>query len=258
MEPLTDDPQSMTNLIHHYQPAPVEFTPWVESVWMVENPDAQDKPVVVLPDGRVDIHFFSLPDTPFQTSLAGIDTQASCTKISAGSRVCGIGFYPLAVEYLLHTPLSKLLNGRANLEQGFWNITEQDTRDFDIFQHKVFAQLAPLDTNAIDARKLKMFTALHQRQGQVSVAELADLCHWSSRQINRYFNQWLGLSVKAYSSILRFRASFPTLKTGKLFPTSDFADQSHFIKEIKKYSGHTPKQLYKNQDDRFIQLSILK
>lgn len=248
----------MENIIHHYQPAPNEHATWVESIWMVENPGTQNKPVVVLPDGRIDIHFFSIPGEPFQTSLAGIDTQASCTEINAGSRVYGIGFYPLAVEYLLQAPLSKLLNGRANLEQGFWDITEQDTNDFERFKHKVFARLAQLDAINIDPRKLKMFTALHQSQGHISVAELAEICHWSSRQINRYFNQWLGLSVKAYSSILRFRASFSTLKTGKLFPESDFADQSHFIKEIKKYSGHTPKQLYKNQDDRFIQLSVLK
>lgn len=248
----------MTTIIHHYQSVPGEFAAWVESVWMVENPGAQNKPVVVLPDGRIDIHFFSIPGEPFQTSLAGIDTQASCTEINAGSRVYGICFYPLAVEYLLQTPLSTLLNGRANLEQGFWDITEQDTLDFERFKHKIYARLAQLDATAIDPRKLKMFSALHQSQGHISVAELAEHCHWSSRQINRYFNQWLGLSVKAYSSILRFRASFPTLKTGKLFPESDFADQSHFIKEIKKYSGHTPKQLYKNQDDRFIQLSVLK
>ncbi len=248
----------MTNIIHHYQPVATKFSAWVESVWMVENLDTQDKPVIALPDGRIDIHFFSTANEPFQTSLAGIDTQASSAEIRANSQVCGIGFYPLAAEYLLQTPLSKLLNGRAALPQGFWDITEQDTRNFENFKHKVFTRLAKLDAKEVDPRKLTMFAALHQRQGQISVAELAEHCHWSSRQINRYFNQWLGLSVKAYSSILHFRASFPLLKNGKLFPESDFTDQSHFIKEIKKYSGHTPKQLYKNQDDRFIQLSILK
>ncbi|PUA28245.1 MAG: hypothetical protein B0W54_17365 [Cellvibrio sp. 79] len=248
----------MTSIIHYYQHLPDEFKPWVESIWMVENIDTKNKPVVVLPDGRIDIHFFSIPGEPFQTSLAGIDTQASYTEINAGSRVYGICFYPLAVEYLLQTPLSKLINGRANLERGFWDITEQDTDNFERFKHKIFARLTQLDITNVDPRKLKMFSALHQSQGHISVTELAEHCHWSSRQINRYFNQWLGLSVKAYTSILRFRASFSTLKTGKLFPESDFSDQSHFIKEIKKYSGHTPKQLYKNQDDRFIQLSILK
>lgn len=248
----------MENIIHHYQPVPDKYTTWVESIWMVENRDMQNKPIVVLPDGRIDIHFFSIPGEPFQTSLAGIDKQASSTEINAGSRVYGICFYPLAAEYLFQIPLSKLIDGRANLEQGFWDITEQDTEDFELFKDKIHAQLAQLDITNVDPRKLKIFSALQQSQGHISVTELAGLCNWSSRQINRYFNQWLGLSVKAYSSILRFRASFPMLKTGKLFPESNFADQSHFIKEIKKYSGHTPKQLYKNQDDRFIQLSVLK
>ncbi len=199
----------MTNIIHHYQPTPAEFSTWVESVWMAENRAAQAKPVVVLPDGRIDVHFFNTANEPFQTSLAGIDTRASCTEIGAGARVCGIGFYPLAAEYLLQTPLSELLNGRATLTRGFWDITEQDTADFENFRHKVFTRLAQLDMQDIDARKLKMFTALHQSQGQISVAELAEHCHWSSRQINRYFNQWLGLSVKAYTSSV-FAPHFPS------------------------------------------------
>lgn len=248
----------MKNFVCHYRPAPAHLGLWVDSIWMVENPDSQPKPVVVLPDGRIDIHFSISMNEPFQISLAGIDTKPSYTEVAAGSRFCGISFFPIAAEYLLQVPVGELLDNRVRLADNFWGIQESDIGDFEIFNQKILSRLTQLDLHDVDSRKRKMFTALHNSQGTVSVSELVSLCHWSSRQINRYFNQWLGLSVKTYSSILRFRASFSTLKAGKLFPESDFADQSHFIKEIKKYSGHTPKQLYKNQDDRFIQLSLLR
>ena len=45
------------------------------------------------------------------------------------------------------------------------------------------------------------------------------------------------------------------ISKGLLYPQKDFFDQAHFIKEVKKYTGTTPKELYKNKNDRFLQLS---
>ncbi|MGE8425120.1 MAG: AraC family transcriptional regulator, partial [Sphingobacterium siyangense] len=74
---------------------------------------------------------------------------------------------------------------------------------------------------------------------------------------NRYFNQQFGLSLKSYCNILRFRSSLDHIAKGKLFPEEHFFDQTHFIKEIKKFSGVVPKELLKNKNDRFILLSSL-
>jgi AraC-like DNA-binding protein len=98
---------------------------------------------------------------------------------------------------------------------------------------------------------------IYSSNGSLSVKELSEKVNWSSRQINRYFNEQFGISLKTYCNILRFRASLPHIKKGKLFPELNFTDQNHFIKEIKKFSGVVPKELSKNQNDRFILLSAL-
>jgi AraC-like DNA-binding protein len=90
------------------------------------------------------------------------------------------------------------------------------------------------------------------------VKELSEKVYWSSRQINRYFNQQFGVSLKAYCNILRFSASFKHISEGKLFPGQNFTDQNHFIKETKKYAGVTPKELSKNKNDRFIDITAIK
>jgi AraC-like DNA-binding protein len=92
----------------------------------------------------------------------------------------------------------------------------------------------------------------------MSVQLLSERVHWSSRQINRYFHQQFGLSLKAYCNILRFRASLEHIVRGKLFPELNFSDQTHFIKEIKRLSGVVPKELSKNENDRFVLLTVLK
>jgi AraC-like DNA-binding protein len=91
----------------------------------------------------------------------------------------------------------------------------------------------------------------------MTVKELSENVYWSSRQINRYFNDKFGISLKKFCTILRFKASFQHIKEGKLFPEQNFADQAHFIREVKKLTGFTPKELCKNQNDRFVQFSTL-
>ncbi len=110
----------------------------------------------------------------------------------------------------------------------------------------------------IDERKRKLFALIYATNGSISVSEVAERICWESRQINRYFRRQFGLSLKAYCNILRFRSSLDHIAQGKLFPQEHFFDQTHFIKEVKKFSGVVPKELLKNENDRFILLSSLK
>jgi len=109
---------------------------------------------------------------------------------------------------------------------------------------------------AIDERKRNLFELIFTTNGEISVKELSERIFWSERQINRYFNQQFGLSLKTYCNILRFQASLLHIKQGELYPQLNFADQSHFIKEIKKLSGVSPKELHKNENDRFLQFLV--
>jgi AraC-like DNA-binding protein len=108
----------------------------------------------------------------------------------------------------------------------------------------------------IDERKRFLFELILAANGEISIKELSEKVLWSERQINRYFNQQFGLSTKAYCNILRFQASLQHIQEGTLFPQLNFTDQSHFIKEIKKLSGVSPKELFKNQNDRFLQFLV--
>ena len=245
---------------------------FVESYWMVVNNSNQPKEIVVLPDGRVDIHFFYAETEPFHIAIAGLECYPSQTAIPPNSVMFAVSFKLLAIEYVLNMSIADIVNDRMLLQDNFWGISKNDLNNFGLFCQKVSEKITEtINANVddavnekkdnrerLDTRKLKMFDLIYAKKGSVSVKEISEAVHWSSRQINRYFTQWFGLSLKAYTNILRFRATFPNIKEGKLFPESDFADQAHFIKEIKKYSGYTPKELHKNKGDRFVQLSTLK
>lgn len=241
---------------HSLKPDPA-LSDFVESFWMLVNHTDQEKEMVVLPDGRVDIFFTYSAQEPFQVMLMGIDTAPSKNMMPPKTVIFAISLKLLSVEYFLDTTFSDLPGEPRWLPVGFLDISKDDLADLRHFSRKATDHIIPLIKANIDDRKRHLFDLVYASNGAITVKELSEKVFWNSRQINRYFNQKIGLSLKAYCNILRFRASFGHIKEGKLFPEENFADQSHFIREIKKYAGVIPKELARNENDRFIQFSIL-
>jgi len=211
---------------------------------------------VIIPNGRIDLSFYKTSDGGFHISLLGLETKP---KMIPGENIptfFAINFNPLAVEYVLGQSVADILNKGKHLPNDFWGFSIDCLNDFDAFCEKATQKIQSLLPKQIDERKRKLFALVFQTNGEITVKELSERVGWGARQINQYFNQQLGISLKAYCSILRFQASLAHIKEGKLFPQLNYYDQSHFIKEIKKLSGASPKELFKNENRRFLQFLI--
>lgn len=231
---------------------------FVDSFWLLHNQSDNHIETTGLPDGRVDLFLFQSPAEPFRIVLLGLGTQQhEQATISAHSLIFSISFKLLAVEYIFRDTISDIVNHGKLLSSNFWGFNENDLDDFDLFVEKATQKIQSLLPKTIDERKRRLFELIYETKGAITVKELSEKVFWNSRQINRYFNQQFGISLKAYCNILRFRASLEHIAKGKLFPEENFSDQNHFIKEIKKFSGVAPKELFKNKNDRFILLSTL-
>jgi AraC-like DNA-binding protein len=235
----------------------LQLSDFVESFWMVKNTLDTAHETIGLPDGRFDIIFSYSANEPFNAMLMGLGTEPGQQAIPPKMVMCAVSFKLLAIEYLLDIKVASLVNNAHPLPIGFWGIKKSDLKDFDSFRKKIAAKMCSLIKPDIDSRKQKLFDLVYSSSGTCSVKELSDKVFWSSRQINRYFNEQFGISLKAYCTILRFKTSLYHIKEGKLSPELNFSDQTHFIKEVKKFSGVIPKELFKNKNDRFILLSAL-
>ena len=152
-----------------------------------------------------------------------------------------------------------MLNSEKKLPNAFWNLNSFDfSENKDTIErlNSIISQEVDKQNN-LDNRKLHLFRLLSQTKGNESVNYFADKVFWSSRQMNRYFNKMFGLSLKSYCNILRCSAAFKDIKKGDLVSNQNYYDRSHFNKEIKKYTNHTPKNLSNNENDRFLQISII-
>jgi transcriptional regulator GlxA family with amidase domain len=89
---------------------------------------------------------------------------------------------------------------------------------------------------------------LFHTKGQCRVEELADYCQTSIRQLQRRFEQAIGVSPKFYARTIRFEQAqrrlmfHPQTDLTQLAYDCGYFDQAHFIKEFRAFTGRTPSQ----------------
>lgn len=96
--------------------------------------------------------------------------------------------------------------------------------------------------------------ALNQLEQQTlpSITSLAETTQLSQRQLERVFKEWVGISPKQYSRLLRINSARHQLKSSKsdtdlseVALAAGYFDQAHFNREFKRVVGLTPGQYLK-------------
>ncbi|MBV6646338.1 MAG: helix-turn-helix transcriptional regulator [Cyclobacteriaceae bacterium] len=231
---------------------------FIKSYWTFERPTGKCS-YEILPDGLFDLIFEIRSGQVSKVWLTGVWTKQIQISIPEDAKLIGVRFKLISAEYIFKRSIKELKNTKTQLPTIFLGCESLDFQDFERFTVSITEKLQYRLKNLkkIDNRKLELFKILYEQKGQVSVGELSERIFWSSRQINRYFNDRFGLSLKTFCNILKCNSSFYQIANGQLFPQKYYYDQAHFIKEIKRYTGVTPKGLYENKNDRFLQLSTL-
>lgn len=91
----------------------------------------------------------------------------------------------------------------------------------------------------------KLMHELQQNDLFSTIQNVATRYGISARYMQQLFVQYTGLSPKLYSQITRFQNSLQLVRAGDTSLTSiayecGYADQSHFIREFKTFTGSTP------------------
>ncbi len=213
----------------------------------------------ILPDGYFDLIAEFENDILTVVKLTGIWTKPKNINIPGNKTFFAIRFKLLAAEYLFKREIKSILDTSLSLPFDFWNINSYQSNEFEKFVSNATNHIdnSIKYLKEIDNRKFKLFDFVYQMNVK-TVTELSEKVSWSNRQINRYLNAQFGFSLKEFLKIVRFKSSYKHISQGLLYPENDYFDQAHFIKEVKKYAGVTPKELHKNKNDRFLQLSTIK
>lgn len=230
-----------------------ELKDFVHSFWMHENNTYSSQKITIVPDSYFKIVITVKNNKAIAYFLTGLWTEEKTVSIASRATTFGCRLKILAAEYLLNQeiPLGKY----QQLELPFLNVDKFDLSSFETvveqWQNELIKQIPKKE---IPGNKLRLSQLLDTMNGEISATEVSNKIYWTNRQINRYLNKYIGVSLKKYLNIQKCYHSYIQIREGTFFPKKGFFDQAHFIREIKKHTGETPKSLHQNQNDRFIQL----
>jgi len=96
--------------------------------------------------------------------------------------------------------------------------------------------------------------------GQTSVKELSQYVFYSERHLGRIFEEYLGVSIKSFSSVVRINKAIrllrqPQFSITQAYLQTGFYDMPHFIHEFKSICGITPQKYQDNMSDFYNEIA---
>ena len=85
--------------------------------------------------------------------------------------------------------------------------------------------------------------------GLTTIKELEKKTGYSKRYLDMLFKQHLGISPKTLATIQRFQHFYKKMENASVNIYELYYDQSHFIREFKRYTGLTPVQYTRFNND---------
>lgn len=184
--------------------------------------------------------------------------------ISDSLDIFSIYFQPEAVNLFFDLPLGQFFNRGVALSQlntkFVYGLQERlcNTESFDErvnVTENFLIEILNKTSESIDFRRMQHIVHLTSRsKGIISIDKLIEESCLGRKQFERKFINQLGISPKQYLKIIRFQSSLyeysicPTKRLTELAYNNGYYDQSHFINDIKAFTGESPKKIFSEGD----------
>lgn len=252
--------------------------PYIEKMWVFESSGRllADDLKLVVPNGNVKLTiavrngitavmneniFHSKEHSISLTGLVDVPLKLDVEK-DISTETIGIEFNPKGVYRFFHFnlnevknqiyPLGDVLdNAGRELEEKIANAVSVRQKVF-LLQQFLLQQLLQNNEDLIFEYCVGL---IRSSGGKVTVQELEKKTGYSSRWLNMKFIERLGVSPKNLSSIIRFSRYYQAFISGNTHGLlkNDFYeyyyDQSHFIKNFKRFTGLSPSNIEHSIND---------
>ena len=251
-----------------YKP-PIELASLVKLFWVFENRSNLPIPETIVADGFPELifHFHS----PFAEIDAAGEFVRQPTAVVCGqltrplilhsapdAGMIGIRFKPNGLAPFLSTSMQSLTDARVSAEELF----DVDQLADEILESSNDAQRVAACTRFLirsinyDRENVCVRRAVDKiilTHGRISVESLTALTGRSRRSLELAFEKEVGVSPKMYCRITRFRHLIDTASNSQSGNwaqraiDSGFFDQSHLIRNFRRFAGDTPTSFLADQ-----------
>ena len=245
----------------------------VSRVYVHDTGRLASGPWLIPPDGDIKLIFpargpirCSIGDgsrvhPPSRLIVSGMRTEPGHLEFAEGVDAIGVIVRPEAAHRLLAMPQDELSNRTFDGEELFgpiaraWSERLMDAPDtaarVAIVQAIVLEMLAAQPR--YDADVARAVRRLRSTRGTIQIERLARDLQWSRRRLERRFLNRVGVTPKNLASVLRFHDAYKRLRSlpdGRygVVALDRYYDQSHFIRDFKRFTGVTPRVYARSAD----------
>lgn len=251
--------------IEFYRPSK-SLQPFIRYYWILNT--SEDLDTLTFPIGCPQLIFhrrarFYIPELQSDQARFSISGQVNFparVQSTGNVETIVVVFYPHAVGTMFNIPVSVFYNHEIDgysLGDKRLNILADDVFNADDSREAVrmidgwllsrLEESAIYNFNRVGASLRHLFL-----DNSISVESMAQHACLSRKQFERVFFSAVGMKPKEYSSVVRFQKSLWFMQNeardfADIAYSCGYADQSHFIRECRRYSGITPAGLLKTQ-----------
>lgn len=231
----------------------------IDCFWLIGDSSTERQTQKVIPDGHTEIIFhFGDPyrinlngqwQLQSKSLLAGQITKHFFLENTGVSSMVGVKLKPTALTHLFDLNMLDFTDDVRDIADVLGDSWSQ--------LHRHLAELTPVErvdtlqkhfallcrrwpANACD----RALDLIFERNGMVTVTEVAESVGVGERHLQHLFSQWVGLTPKYFARIVRFNYLFKLIDKSKTWSDLAFEaayyDQAHFIRNFKSFTGESP------------------
>lgn len=243
---------------------PTILNSYIHSIWTLEDDRASSVPknFRTIADGKPGLIFQHSDMGQFYQNdkalpavfLFGATTKHATIELNGKFKTIGIIFQPAALKTVFGLDASELTNNCIDADLLAKKNRLTDTLLSSSSTHHQIELLTNFIKKQIQQNNqsennelLYTLSQISATKVPVSLTTLANRVHLSPRSLERRFKEFVGLSPQLFARISRFQQTIAQLQSNRYRNLTDiafdhsFADQSHFIRTFKEFSGLTPK-----------------
>lgn len=238
--------------------------PYVRYYWILKS----DEPFSVLtfPIGCPQIIFHrgtpplipELSTRQYKFTISGQVNFPAHIQFDGNTEMIVAVFYPHTFGIFIDTPPSAFYNQEISgydlgnrhlnlLEGRIWDCLDSESAIL-LMEQWLTARI----NESLKIKRIGAALSVLLRLPSTSVDTLAGIACLGKKQFERLFRECVGMNPKEYVRIARFQRALRMMQLesrnyAEIAYANGYADQSHFIRDFRRFSGMTPRQLTKYQ-----------
>ena len=242
------------------------ITPFIKEIYLLESSNNSDHKLPFYADGYPGIMYSEtqvaiklLPINKLLPNyfLYGQTIEPIELEIQGAYKLIVFQLYPFATRLLLGINPKEINDACYDLMQIkdiqtdktiSCLIKENTKKQIEIISDYILELVKKSSSNLDNSIKLAISTIIDSK-GKIQIRQLREQLFITERTFERRFRKEIGVTPKQFAKIIQFSFSLNQIQESDYNELTDiaydngFADQSHFIRSFKKYTGETPREV---------------